>query len=124
VLNVIPHINEDIKERLLEDLINIAVSGSIAEIGIVHNVLHSMRLDYIKSKAYDIIIKNLNKYLKADTIEDIYMFIASFFIRFDMKAQLHLFLNEYCKDKNSTILDEIYDDYINAECYNARVSKS
>jgi glucose-6-phosphate isomerase len=117
IMNLMCHLNEDIKIALFEQIVNIAIGGSQAEIGVAHRLLHTMSIEYVKINIYEIIIKNLHDYLEHDDKEDIYLCIISILIRFDMKKELQKFLSDFCLNQDSKALQEIYDEYYNSHCY-------
>ena len=113
VLNVLLYLKEDIREHLIESIIDIAISGSQAEIGVSFEVLDSMQREFIKKNMVVIIEKNITRYIEDDLMEDNFLQIIALFKYFNMYIERQSFLIKYCKERDNKVLRQLFDDYYN-----------
>jgi hypothetical protein len=110
-LNVLLYLNEDIKERLLSNIVDIAISGSQAEIGLAYQVLYTMQVDFVRKHTYSFILYNIENYVDKDEIEDNFLQIINLLRSFQMQNEIHHFLTNYCLNADDNAIKKLYSMY-------------
>ncbi|WP_160717979.1 hypothetical protein [Chitinophaga solisilvae] len=107
-LDLLALLGDDIKEKVMTELVAIALDGKETFVPLARNIIIEMDSGYLKTILPDLV----QPWLSANPDNDfIYKNIAQLYYKSDLHTALTHFIDTYCRNSSNEDIREIYEDY-------------